>query len=83
MSNTYSAIITTIYTIHADSGDEAVVSMREVLNGGIFRDNVVIKEQICKLVDFNDPVNQHWSVFDPEATLVGASYFRTGKEQLG
>ncbi len=83
MSKTFSAVITTVYTIHADSSDEAVKSMREVLTGGIFRDNVVIKEQICKLVDQNDPLNQHWSPFDPDVSLVAASYFRTGKEQLG
>lgn len=72
MSNTYKVVVTTVYTVHAESPDEAIVSAREVVRGGIFRDNVVISSQQAQMYDPSDNYG-----------TLSMSYFRIGNEQLG
>jgi hypothetical protein len=85
---TYTAVVTTMYIVHAKNPEEATESIRGTVRGGIFNDNVVIRAQEAALIEpestFDDsPFNLGKSLLSGDTKLSSVTYFRLGNEQLG
>ena len=87
-TNTYTAVVTTMYIVHADNPEQAMESVRDTVRGGIFRDNILIRAQEAALIEpdspFDDsPFNLGKSLLSGDTRLSSVTYFRLGNEQLG
>jgi len=85
--NTYTAVVTTVYTVHAESEEDAIKSVRYTVTGGIFGDNVFISSQSALLVDKErydgSILDLSTMLLPPDTPLSAVTMFRLGNEQLG
>ena len=85
--NTYTAVVTTVYTVHAESEEDAIKSVRHTVTGGIFADNVFISSQSALLVDKErydgSILDLSTMLLPPDTPLSAVTLFLLGNEQLG
>jgi len=62
---TFTAVVTTTYSVHAESAEQATKSIREAVKGGIWNDTVVIKSQSAQM-------------YQPDNSSLSMSYFKIG-----
>lgn len=67
MDLTFTAVVTTTYSVHAESAEQATADIRSVVKGGIWNDNVVIKSQSAQM-------------YQPDNSTLSMSYFKIGDD---